>query len=138
MNIWCRVRYAEFVCNLDPSFVGLYGKSMEVGAGGATYFRHHSFDRSTTIVLAPLSYKWAADNLPYIVAHEYGHVLHETLKWNHIAGAISDYAETDAYEAFAEAFAYYLGFDRKGVRWKFSPDLRTTALFRELATASPQ
>ena len=136
-NIWRRVRHAGIVCGLDPRFIGLYGESMDVDAT-TTYFRHLTGDQSTTIVVAPLDDRWVLDNLPYVMAHEYGHVLHETLRWCWSAGAISEYAETNEYEAFAEAFAYHLGFTRKErngkrVPWKFSPDLATVALFRTLA-----
>lgn len=138
-NIWRRVRHAGLVCALDPVFLGLHVFAHTDDTAGMTAYRHHTTDGSTTITLARLDVdaKWMAANLPRVVAHEYGHVLHETLGWRFTATAVSDYAQTSPREAFADGFATWLGFYRTNGTQRFRRvDARTEALFTRLSEAS--
>lgn len=102
-----------FPCDIfmaDPIFAGLHNN--ETTNDGRSYrgtmhvcYPHHILGpadrRRTTIVIPecrPL----------YNVVHEFGHVLHYQHRLDFAPNPVSDYARTDKYEAFAEAFAYHI------------------------------
>jgi hypothetical protein len=124
----------DFLCGVDPRFAGLHrfdetddGRSY--GATAHCVYPHHQLHmsaarRRTTIVLpepAP----------PWVIVHEYGHALHEALNFDHDATPVTAYAQTNRFEAFAEAFTAY--FYRIGYGER--PDLQTLALLDELRLA---
>lgn len=95
----------------DPVFAGLHEfvntKDSRAYAECAhvAYPQHQTkilrVDRRTTVVL------------PYqpdleTVVHEFGHVLHESVQFDHDAKPVSDYATMNTWEAFAEAFTSWL------------------------------
>lgn len=98
---------AEFLCGVDPVFAGLHhfadigdGRSYRNTAHCA--YPHNQMHlsaqlRATTIVLTrPLE--------PHVIVHELGHVLHEALRFEPVVAPVTDYAATNKYEAFAEAW----------------------------------
>lgn len=60
-----------------------------------------------------------------VVVHELGHVLDWRLGFTHTAEPLNDYAATNRWEAFAEAFTAWV--------WGHQLDARTKALLDELA-----
>ncbi len=105
-----RVRYTHFLCGVDPIYAGFFDNEKTVDGRSyrdtacVAYPYHQKIDKSlrhTTIILPnliPLAH----------VIHELGHVLDESLKFNHIAEPVTEYAKTDRGEAFAEAFTSWL------------------------------
>jgi hypothetical protein len=80
------------------------------------------------------------------VLHELGHIVEEQIDWDHYSvDPVSEYAKTNEYESFAEAFALWYGTNH--LHWKpfgdfgygkyhpevLARDERTLSLFRELA-----
>jgi hypothetical protein len=101
----------DWFCGADPVFADLH--RFEEASYGRSYrsvshcvHEHNQTHRpraarSTTVVLA-------AAEPPRTVVHELGHVLHARLDWQHVPRPVSWYAETNWYEAFAEAFTSWL------------------------------
>jgi hypothetical protein len=128
---------ADFLCGTDPLFAGLHGY------GDASYGRsytdtmhvaypHHQgglakAHRRTTVVIPGPAKEVQVKHL----VHELGHVLHESLAWDHDATPVSRYAETNWCEAFAEAFTSWLipGYAAR-------PDDATVAYFDSMATGA--
>ena len=89
---------------VDPVFVGLH---RHTGTGDGRLYcetAHVCYggvhcDGETTVVLPT-----RAEAVPWIVVHEFGHVLHERLGWPVAPEPVTAYAEADEWEAFAEAF----------------------------------
>jgi hypothetical protein len=70
-----------------------------------------------------------------VIIHELGHVLDWFLGLRHSVRPITDYAETNREEAFAEAFTAWVGppeYRERCVQEPFYSDGQTTALFRRL------
>jgi hypothetical protein len=68
---------------------------------------------------------------PKTIAHELGHVLHEQVGLDFmVLVPVTDYAQTDRLEAFAEAFTAWLGWYGPEVAHKV--DEKTLALFTSL------
>jgi len=100
-----------------------FGPEVYLTGGSCSYAHNqtHLCEKRTTIVLPrllPIDYP----------IHELGHVFDEVLDWSHNADPVTNYAETNDAEAFAEAFTSWLipGYAKR-------PDDRTFALFTELA-----
>lgn len=82
---------------------------------GAQAVKHHNLHharihelttqvrRVTTVVLPTLRFAE-----PWVILHELGHALHETVRWTFRAKPVSTYAENDHHEAFAEAFCAWI------------------------------
>lgn len=97
----------DLFCGADPVFAGLhhyesmsFGRSYRTTAHCVYNFHQEHLPRArrrTTVVLPTVPD-------PETVVHELGHALHATLGWRFSASPVSWYAETDRYEAFAEAF----------------------------------
>ena len=94
----------------NPVYAGLH--SFRDIPGGRSYEQtahcahEHAIDgpadrRRTTIVLPSPAH-------PVTVVHELGHVLHERLRWDWSAVAVDDYGRTDVFEAFAQAFTFWI------------------------------
>lgn len=83
-------------------------------------------DRRVTTVVLPTNEAFD----PEVIVHELGHVLHEQLRFEPHAAAVTPYAKTDRWEAFAEAF-------RLWVRWgNWVIDARTQAQLTSVAEES--
>ena len=101
----------HFLVGVDPIFAGLhdftdasYGRSYRDTAHCAYPFHQTTLavsQRHTTVVLN-------GDPDVGTVVHELGHVVHEALRFDHHARPLNTYAQTNHYEAFAEAFAAWL------------------------------
>lgn len=113
------------LCGTDPGFAGLhrftsasYGRSYSNTWHVA--YPHHQIapaarDRRTTVVVtdviddAPEVFSRFGFHRPVAaMVHELGHVLDESLRFEHDAKPVSGYAGTDRFEAFAEAFTAWL------------------------------
>jgi hypothetical protein len=134
----------HFLCGTDPVFAGLHRyENVEDDRPYKTTV-HVAYDfhqdglrralRHTTVVL-PREPKLIT--LATMV-HELGHVLDEALRFEHDAHPINDWANTNRYEAFAEAFTAWVlpfghgyGADKDQL---YDSDRQTVALFEELAT----
>ena len=130
-----------FVTGVDPIFSGLHGAAPAVTHDGRDYRRtghctyvhnqlHLSAARRQTTVVLPEPDGWH----PFVVVHELGHALHEIVGFGHRAAPTTAYSRTTPWEAFAEAFTLWVWrrphLDGYDAMWR---DLRTRALFRELA-----
>ena len=104
----------------DPNFADLH--RCRLGVDGIGYeecvahcvYAYHQLHlpasrRRTTVVLNPRG-------MPSVgtVVHEFGHVLHEVVGWDWVARPITEYAESDRYEAFAEACMGWLSWSDYG------------------------
>lgn len=97
-----RFESVDFLCGLNPRYVGLHG--FEWTADGRAYKstahcvpRAHASDGRTAIVL-PEPEPW------WVIVHELGHVLDERQDWRWRVPPCSEYARVNRAEAFAEAF----------------------------------
>ena len=125
-----RLSHVQFVCGVDPVFAGLHDTATTDDGRSYGLTAHCAYgwglprpasDRVTTIVLPIVP-------LPSTVVHELGHALHETLGFDPEAEPVTEYAKTNRWEAFAEAF----------VAWRFwgygdEPDDRTVWLLDAMA-----
>lgn len=128
----------RIVCGVDPVFAGY--TTTEDTDDGRSYrdtahvcYPHHlnhrpADDRPITVMFPHVPH-------PATVVHELAHALDWQIGCKHNARPVTDYARTDRYEAFAEAFT----------AWCFAPgyygdpdvlhaDGATRALFRELSS----
>lgn len=130
-----RLAHVRFVCGVDPVFAGLHAYN-ESHQGAYRDVAHCCYPfnllgprdrRVTTVVLPTLD---AAE--PATVVHELGHALHHLVGFNHTAVPVTEYAETDRYEAFAEALVAWTHW--YGDRDVAHADGPTLALFEELST----
>lgn len=125
-----RLRHVDFFCGTDPIWAGLH--SFQKTVGGNSYgavahccFRNHTSDKSVTVVLPVLV-------PPSTVVHELGHALHYEYALDHVALPVTDYAKTDRFEAFAEAFeATFFWYGDQDVWWS---DEATRDLIQRLAS----
>jgi hypothetical protein len=129
------LQHVEFLTGVDPIYAGLHAYSDSSGpcnyrtTAHACYPCHCLNPRETTTVVIPTL--WSAN--PYVVCHELGHCLDEVLGFRHCAQPVSDYARTDRYEAFTEAFtARYFWFPGDGEARRLF-DRATCAMFDALA-----
>lgn len=133
-----RVR-CDFLTGADAVFAGLH--EYERTEDGRSYrdtahaYEHHTADKTLTVVLPD-------DETIITVVHELGHVLDANIHWNRpTPKPVSDYAETDRYEAFAEAFSLWIApsefieRDPSARPEVLAQDEQTRALFEELARA---
>lgn len=142
-----RVEHAHFLTGANPNFVGLHPHETTGDISGVVYrydqvahvtwLAHQSHlpasQRHTTVVLPTLYSQDIAT-----IIHELGHVLHEAIDYpQQPIFAVSAYAETDWFEAFAEAFEVWLTPPHlakpKQDRTVLLRDEQTLALFEELA-----
>ena len=129
-----RVRNVNVLAGVDPVFAGLH-RFVDIGDGRSyrdtahvVYPSHIIGGRSERRTHMVLPTRRAA-TIP-IVVHELGHVLDKTLGFDlDDVTPVSWYAETNRYEAFAEAFTSYVlpGYADR-------PDDRTWAFFDVLAS----
>jgi hypothetical protein len=105
-----RVERVDFLCGVDPIFAGLH--KYDDASFVRSYRRtpHVAYDfhqvgpsgnRRTTVVLP------GAVRVRTVV-HELGHVLHESVDFDHHADPVTEYAKTSDWEAFAEAFTAWI------------------------------
>src|SRR5215216_5552196 len=101
-------------CGTDPVFAGLHA---HVDADDGRSYRDTAHVSYTHNMLGPRDRRHTTVVLPerpgrglnwFVVVHELGHVLHERLGWKPSAAPVSAYAARDHWEAFAEAFAYWV------------------------------
>lgn len=136
-----RVAHAPFIAGVDPLFAG-YHEITETGQYGEYATRSY---RTTPHVCYPWHFTSAAERVsavmlpapvtPAVVAHELGHVLHEAIDFDcHTPRPVTSYAQTNQWEAFAEAFTAWLcPVEYHDVRHFLLQDEQTLALFEELA-----
>ena len=120
-----RLIQPHFLCGTDPGFAGLHRYSS--ASYGRAYsdtwhvvypahqIRPAASDRHTTVVLTDVidDAPWVREKFGHhhplaMMVHELGHVLDESLRFEHDAAPVTAYAETDRREAFAEAFTAWL------------------------------
>lgn len=144
----------HILCGTDPGFAGLhrytsasYGRSY-ADTWHVTYPKQQILpalqDRHTTVVIphatddAPWVYRRYGHHRPIAgIIHELGHVLDETLRFEHNATPVTAYAHTNRREAFADAFTAWLIPSYLPSYGSTTPvDPATTALFEHLAEVS--
>lgn len=96
-----RLSHVRFVTGVDPNFIGLHSYKLN---GNPHYCRERHID-------GPRSRKVETIVLPRpdveVIVHELGHAFHTVLNDDTILAPVSNYAKTNKYEAFAEAFAFF-------------------------------
>lgn len=107
-----RIEGVHYLCGIDPVWVGLHGHRAFQGTRSSATTAHFSHsatsrDRSSTIVL-PERPDWVT------VVHELGHALHEQQGWRGSPSPVTEYAEIDRFEAFAEAFTSWVVGEQAG------------------------
>ncbi len=110
-GIYEYVKHVHFLTGTNPTFAGLHnyittedGRSYKNTSHCVHPFHQKNLPRDLrhpTIVLTEIEE-------PPIVIHELGHVLHGTINFNYSPMPISEYAETNRFEAFAEAFSAFV------------------------------
>jgi hypothetical protein len=134
-----RLNGIHFAAGFSPVFAGLHcftdtedGRSYDTTAH--VVYPHHQItsvraNRAITVALPCTEY-------PTVIVHELGHALHGLLDFqSHDPDPVTDYAKTNRWEAFAEAFAaWVLPGDPYYVRAQeiLLQDKRTLAFFDEL------
>jgi hypothetical protein len=139
-----RLESVHFLTGTDPLFAGL--SSWEDTADGRSYrqvahvmYPFHigrpAAERQTTVVIPEWSWSWW--QRPVAVIHEFGHVLHWQLGFDHDAVPVTRYAQANRREAFAEAFAAWtlpFGYSYGAAKDRlYDTDRATVALFDRLA-----
>lgn len=133
-----KLQYIHFLTGTDPIYAGLhnfidindkrsYRNTAHVCYSWNALNRHEP----TTVVLPLLN-----DANPYTIIHELGHCLDEAWGFSHNALPINNYAKTDRYEAFAEAFAcqyFWLGAKAEDI---FQSDGAIQYLFKGIEDAN--
>jgi hypothetical protein len=129
-----RLGHVQFVCGVDPVFTGdvrqtttFDGRSYRDTACCAYGFHMPvPADRRVTTIMLPTMYP--NYGTPHTIIHELGHALHETVRFEPTMTPVTDYAKSNRWEAFAEAFTAWVwpgnGYDR--------PAPQDAALFRSL------
>jgi hypothetical protein len=137
-GIMRRLQGVEFIAGVDPLFVGAH--RYKLSTDGRSYHDtacclspHHQqhrprSDRPTRVVLPNV-------REPAVVIHELGHALDQAIDWDRSDPMpVTAYAQTNRFEAFAEAFTAWLM--PNAYPWATSilqSDQATVALFDELA-----
>jgi hypothetical protein len=141
-DLLARVQCADLLFGADPVFTGLYDYAWptlpDAEVVAVTCWPWNGRDAVPTIVIPSLGRGWSAD-LPVVIAHEYGHVLHSTLGFEPEAWAVSEMAKENHHEAFAEAFACWLIGGYPFWTWhqyRYGPDEATDALLWQLYSTS--
>lgn len=120
----------HYLCGVDPLFVGLHnyqdtddGRSYRETLHVAYDFHQVGLARSHRRTTVVLPHKPVLEHL----VHELGHVLDENLGFRHAPDPVSEYAHTNRYESFAEAFTSWIipGYAAR-------PDQGTVACFERL------
>jgi hypothetical protein len=107
-----RIGNVRWVCGVSPFFAGFAAYSdaqmIPTGESGSSYadIPHCCYPWH---IARPLAERRTTIVLPHpptrsTVMHELGHALHERLEFRPVAVPLTDYARTNTYEAFAEAF----------------------------------
>jgi hypothetical protein len=130
-----RLRHVEFL-TADPVWAGLHYHVTTSDHRSYRSTAHCSYGyqqthlardrRATTIVLPKYSPAW-------VVVHELGHALHEVTGFDHTAQPVSRYAQTNRWEAFAEAVCAWLLPEYRHVRKYLMRDPATVAFLENLA-----
>jgi hypothetical protein len=133
-KIMARLAGVDYCCGVDPVFVGLhrYTEAKDGRPYSATahvawtmHQKHLPLANRVPTVVLPVEVE------PETVAHELGHALHEQLDFGLRAAPVTAYAQTNRWEAFAEAFTAWLGW--YGEDFRAAVDEKTRALFHRLA-----
>jgi hypothetical protein len=124
-----RVEHTDFLCGVDPLFVGLHGfvkttDARDYSDTAHCVFRTLGYDKRTTIVLPSVQEPW-------VIVHELGHALDESLGFDHAAVPVTAYGATHRTEALAEALVAHLYW--YGDQDAYMRDLSTRALFASLS-----
>lgn len=122
----------DFFCGADPVFAGLH--DYHDTSDGRSYRNvaqcvyEHNQKRTLPKSLRRVTIVLPSERDVSVVVHEMGHVLHEEVGFEWRAAPVTWYAETDRFEAFAEAFTSWLvpGYAPR-------PDDATLALLESLA-----
>ena len=109
-----RLQYTHFFTGTDPVYAGLFdytdtddGRSYRDCWCVAEPF-HLKVQSPTTIIMPYNNPNYPLMLRPAMVVHELGHVLDELLGFDYLATPVTRYGATNRFEAFAEAFTYWL------------------------------
>uniref|UniRef100_A0A6M3KUT4 Uncharacterized protein n=1 Tax=viral metagenome TaxID=1070528 RepID=A0A6M3KUT4_9ZZZZ len=138
-----RLRYTHFFTGTDPVYAGLF--DYDKTDDGRSYhnewcvaYPYHLTKlpkrlRQTTVIMPEFDKRYPVMLLPMLIVHELAHVLDGILGFDYMAEPVTQYAETDRMEAFADAFVLW---QNPGYRQYYdlirTVDDRTSSLFREL------
>jgi len=110
-----RLKHVHFFTGTDPVYAGLFDdKSTKDGRSYrdtwcCSYPWNQTVeDKRTTIVMTDLLLDYPKALRPAIVVHELAHCLHEVLDFEPLAKPVTKYAQTDEFEAFADAFTLWV------------------------------
>jgi hypothetical protein len=128
----------HYLCGVSPVYVGLHNQPYFSDGRSASDTAHIAWlwfqdlpktDRVSTICL-PIPKQ------PWVVIHEIGHLLDERTGFRLWPKPVNRYAETDGYEAFAEAFrAWIMPWSNEDYPFDFDVfhnDRQTLAFFENL------
>jgi hypothetical protein len=106
--ILARVEHAHLFCGCDPVAAGVTG--YETGDDGRSYrvTPHVVYGRRDTTIVFPQLYRYGSPWNVMTFIHEYGHVLDEALGFEYDLAPVSEYAQRDRREAFAESFSWWV------------------------------
>ena len=132
-SILNRLHFDYFI-GADPIYAGIsdYEKTTDGRSYRDTacvmYPWHFRLTKEKTTIVIP------KERTPRTIIHEIGHVIDEYLGFEHIAVPVTEYAKTDRYEAFAEAFTAWLllGYANYPCKTVSGIDLKTESLFESL------
>ena len=134
-SLRARMEHADYFCGASPIFAGLHNyvhtddtRPYSQTAHAVWLMHQWLLPRTLRVptVVLPVLVR------PKTVAHELGHILHEALDFEPNAAPVTKYAETNRWEAFAEAFTAWLGWYGPDVRG--AVDERTATLFAALSS----
>jgi hypothetical protein len=137
-GIRARLAHIQFVAGSDPIFAGIhrYATTNDGRSYGDTahavypcHMTHLPRDRRVSTVVVPVPQE------PWIVVHEIGHILDEAISFDHHdVQPVTEYAGTNGWEAFAEAFTAWLCPDVYAVAQDaLAQDKATLQLLQDLA-----
>lgn len=126
--------HLDWLCGVDPSWVGFHS-FRDAGAYKGQQFAysecaHYVDPYNAEIWTRPTIVLPRRKHYPREIVHEIGHALDTLDGWRHTAVPCTDYAREDRYEAYAEAFAAWCGWQTQSGQWDTAAaDRETVAHF---------
>ena len=131
--------HLDWLCGSDPVWVGFHHFS-DAGqyAGRAWAYAEipHYVDPYNAAVATRPTIVLPYPTHPSLIVHEIGHAVHSLGGWRHFAVPCTKYAHENYWEAYAEAFAAWCGWQTENGQWDAAAaDRATVAHLEALACA---